>query len=422
MNYQVIIDKCNDPASAMDIAREIARRTGRTPESVYKIITAKTTCIRKEVDKAEALGLKATYESLGAIVEIVSVGAAAVRAPGGDDDDDGEASGRLLSSEEYVQKVNQRKDIFYFEGNRSLKNVEMVSLVCAILAGVFLSTREITLTQAADFFEREEVAGKFGGTVERPKTIDREEKKQPEPQISERKVLKPNHKQEKGGMTGGGGDPRARVTMKGVLGIISGQVKGKTLASADIFGKGGFATDIDAILSGVIGLKTGGDGGVGRRGETGIGFGTGYNSGFSGGSGGIGDLIDNLMSSSGSGIELKRHIARLEVRPPTMVHGGSITSGRSKASIMRVVMQNIGALRHAYNKRLRDKPGLDGKITVRFAVDEFGKVIFCQLQESTMSDADLETTVVAKIRAWKFDKIDKPGDVTEVVYPFVFSQ
>ncbi|HRU32811.1 MAG TPA: hypothetical protein P5310_05310, partial [bacterium] len=49
-------------------------------------------------------------------------------------------------------------------------------------------------------------------------------------------------------MQGGGGDPRARVTHKGVLGIISGQIKGKSVASADIFGKGGFATDIDAIL------------------------------------------------------------------------------------------------------------------------------------------------------------------------------
>jgi hypothetical protein len=39
-----------------------------------------------------------------------------------------------------------------------------------------------------------------------------------------------------------------------------------------------------------------------------------------------------------------------------------------------------------------------------------------------MADSELETTVVGKIRLWVFEKIDKPGDVTEVVYPFVFSQ
>jgi hypothetical protein len=39
-----------------------------------------------------------------------------------------------------------------------------------------------------------------------------------------------------------------------------------------------------------------------------------------------------------------------------------------------------------------------------------------------MSDPALEAEVVDKIKRWVFEKIDKPGDVTEVVYPFVFSQ
>jgi TonB family protein len=82
----------------------------------------------------------------------------------------------------------------------------------------------------------------------------------------------------------------------------------------------------------------------------------------------------------------------------------------------------MAALRHAYNRRLREKPGLAGRITVKFSIDEFGKVIFAQVVESTMNDSELETTVVSRIRNWVFEKIDKPGDVTEVTYPFVFSQ
>ena len=89
---------------------------------------------------------------------------------------------------------------------------------------------------------------------------------------------------------------------------------------------------------------------------------------------------------------------------------------------MRVVMQNISALRYSYNKRLREKPGLKGKITCKFAIDEFGKVIFCELLGSTMADPELEAEVIGKINRWVFDKIDKPGDVTEVQYPFVFAQ
>jgi hypothetical protein len=49
-------------------------------------------------------------------------------------------------------------------------------------------------------------------------------------------------------------------------------------------------------------------------------------------------------------------------------------------------------------------------------------VIFCNVIESTMGDQELEETVSDKIKRWVFEKIDKPGDVTEVVYPFVFSQ
>jgi TonB family protein len=90
-------------------------------------------------------------------------------------------------------------------------------------------------------------------------------------------------------------------------------------------------------------------------------------------------------------------------------------------AIMRVVMQNLSALRYAYNQRLREKPGLKGKITVKFVIDEFGTVMHCEVVESSMGDNLLEAKVTGKIIRWKFERIDKPGDITEVVYPFVFS-
>jgi TonB family protein len=196
---------------------------------------------------------------------------------------------------------------------------------------------------------------------------------------------------------------------------------------------GGFVTDIDAILSGVGGLKSGGDGGVGRKGVAGIGYGSGYGSGFGGGGGGIDELLGGLMGGSGGDTESKKTIDNdslqnkkkdeLKVSTPNFMKGATpLTGGRSRASIQRVVKQNMAALRDAYSKRLRDKPGLTGKITVKFAIDEFGKVIFAQIVESTMSDSKLESTVVSRVKNWNFEKIDKPGDVTEVTYPFVFSQ
>jgi TonB family protein len=442
VKYKVLIKKCEDPQRASRIAEEIARWSGSTADVVYGVITQKPVCIRKEAEKDEALRLKGQFESVGAEVELVPIGggvapvAAAVAGktavamkPGAkesDDGDDDDEPGRILTDAEYAQRLKERADIFTLDRDTRLRNIELVSLIIGVIFGIYLSTREIVTVQS-DFFEKipEERVAKLvkeeiSATLEEKK---KEEKKQEEEIKKEKKSIKPKKNQGAGGMQGGGGDPRARVTHKGVLGIISGQIKGKSVASADIFGKGGFATDIDAILSGVGGLKSGGSGGVGRKGVAGIGYGAGYGSGFGGsGAGGIDDLIGGLMGGDGGGgLDLKKR-GSLKITSAEFMKGAALTGGRSKASIMRVVMQNIAALRHAYNKRLREKPGLKGKITVKFAIDEYGKVIFCQIVESTMGDPDLESEVAAKIRRWIFEKIDKPGDVTEVVYPFVFSQ
>ncbi len=442
MKYKVLIQKCSDPQRANRIAEEIARWSGSTVDVVLNVITQKPVCIRKEADEAEARKLQEQFGAVGATVELVPLGQtqgaapvapvasaasvaasqAAPRKAGNDDDDEDDEPSRVLSEAEYAEVLKNRGDIFRTEKQNALRNTELICMILAILVGIYFSTREI-VEIATDFFEKvpeERVAKLVKEEVDA--TLDKKKEEKKEEIKSDKKKLTPKKSTGKGGMQGGGGDPRARVTQKGVLGIISGQIKGKSVASADIFGKGGFATDIDAILSGVGGLKSGGSGGVGRKGVAGIGYGAGYGSGFGGsGAGGIDDLIGGLMGGDGGGLNLKKR-GSLKISAPEFLKGGALTGGRSKASIMRVVMQNLAALRYAYNKRLRDKPGLNGKITCKFAIDEFGKVIFCQVVESTMGDSELESLIAAKIKLWKFEKIDKPGDVTEVVYPFVFSQ
>lgn len=433
MTYKVLIKKCDNSQRAALIAEEIARWSGNSTETVMGAIMAKDVCIRKEADQNEAVELKNKFESVGASVVLVDLAQGVpitgyVPTPSSNDNSsyneegEEEEEGRLLTDGEYAERLKARGDIFTIEKDHNLRNLEVICLILALVAGFYLSTCEI-INVATDFFEKmpEERVAKI--VKDLPETLKKEEEKKKEEDIkTEKKKLKPKKKNKgAGGRTGGGGDPRARVTRKGVLGIISGQIKGKTVASADIFGKGGFASGIDAVLSGVGGLKAGGSGGVGRKGAAGIGYGAGYGSGFGGGSGGIDDLIGSLMGSDGGNLNLKKR-GSLKISAPKFTKGGALTGGRSRASIMRVVMQNLAALRYAYNKRLREKPGLKGRITVKFAIDEFGKVIFCSVVSSTMGDKGLEKIVVGKIRRWVFEKIDKPGDVTEVVYPFVFSQ
>jgi hypothetical protein len=99
---------------------------------------------------------------------------------------------------------------------------------------------------------------------------------------------------------------------------------------------------------------------------------------------------------------------------------GSLTGSRSRSDVQRVITQNVVDLRIQYSRRLDEKKSLCGIITVNFSINEHGKVISTQIAESTMNDLIFENIVIEKLRNWNFDKINKSGDVTEVMYPFLF--
>jgi len=446
MKYKVLINRCEDSQRAAAVAAEIARWSGSTPEVVYNAVTQKAVCIRKEADEDEARRLCAQFSAAGASIELVPIqdapAASFAAAPAGfaaavplaaaapdtstgayDCSGDEEEPGRILTDAEYADMAKSRPDVFYFEKSGRMRNIQSVCMILAI-ASIFLISRHVPAAVAStDFFEKKvvETAATIGEIDARlQEQLDKQKKEVQKKEVpSEVKSLTPKKNANAASSGSGGGDPRERIVRMGVLGIVSGDIKGKTVADADVFGKGGFASGIDAILSGVGGLKPGADGGVGRMGARGIGFGEGNNSGFGGN--GIDGLLSGLMGPAGGGIELVRR-SELKVQGPSGQTGSSISGGRSRISIQRVVMQNMAALRHAYSRRLKDKPGLNGTVTVKFSIDEFGKVIFAQMTASTLSDAELETAVVTRVRSWVFDKIDKPGDVTEVTYPFTFTQ
>jgi hypothetical protein len=96
--------------------------------------------------------------------------------------------------------------------------------------------------------------------------------------------------------------------------------------------------------------------------------------------------------------------------------------GRSELSITEFITSKLPEFMRIYSARLLEKPGLGGKINFNFAIDEFGNVSFCNIINSAIDDDTLENRLADFIMSWKFDGIDKPGDVTIVTYPFDFSQ
>ena len=95
-------------------------------------------------------------------------------------------------------------------------------------------------------------------------------------------------------------------------------------------------------------------------------------------------------------------------------------SDRPRHAIQRVVMNNVPAMRRAYDKRLLDRPDLSCTITTKFVIDVDGKVTSAHVVKSTMSDTALENTVVRMIYDWRFGEIDDDGNYAEVTFPFKF--
>jgi TonB family protein len=339
-------------------------------------------------------------------------------------DEEIEQAGRILSLSEFIDRIKARGDIFKVDRNTLTGRIEGICLVSALIAGYLLSNCKMEMAKAIcpDFLEpgvREARATVVPDAIERPRPAVTnvapaavERRSMRTPRVA-RGDAKPSGR--------AAGSPRERVARAGIFAMMSQQkIKGVDAAFGDIAGKGGFSETIDAALSGLGGLKQGSGSSSGRRGVSSLGFGKGYGLIGDGDGSGIDDI--GSLSDSYESVELQFKGRSAKIKFDAQAGGGTfMAGGRSRNSIMAVVFQNLPALRYLYNNRLNLKPGLKGKITVKFAVDEFGNVLHCEVVESSIADGELEQRVVAKIRAWRFEKIDKPGDVTEIVYPFVFA-
>lgn len=342
--------------------------------------------------------------------------------PTGEEDEDADYPS---NADNLIRNVDRRKDIFVVQSERNMLGTVLVAMVLGVGFGFWINTVEFINT-SPDFFEKLPPERVAKLVIDIPKI--KEEKKEVEKQKkrNEEKTLEDRKDRPKSGGGGGGaggkGDPRVKVTQKGVLGIISGKVKGRSVYGRDVLAsQGSFVKDIDAILENIGGLKQGGRGGVGRRGLAGVGYGQGYGGGgFGDGSGGIDGLLGGILGGGSDVVSLKKK-GTLKVEAPKTISAGPMSGGRTQESIMRVVMQHIAGLRYSYNKRLKEKPTMKGKVTVRFSIDAAGNVVDCRIVTSSMNDNQLEEEITSQIMRWRFDPVDKPG-VAVVEYPFAFSQ
>jgi TonB family protein len=95
----------------------------------------------------------------------------------------------------------------------------------------------------------------------------------------------------------------------------------------------------------------------------------------------------------------------LDSRGPTRT-GSSGKAARSREEIELVFDHNKGAIYGLYNRALRERAELQGKLVLEFTIAPSGEITMCRVVSSELNDPDLESKIVARVRLFHFDAKD----------------
>jgi len=99
--------------------------------------------------------------------------------------------------------------------------------------------------------------------------------------------------------------------------------------------------------------------------------------------------------------------------------GLGVEGGRtiSADQIQSTIQRNRGQVRACYERRLKSKPGMQGKVVTSWTIGADGKVRYAKIARNTTGDRELGRCVRAAVAKWRFPKAQSPQDVE---YPFKF--
>lgn len=104
---------------------------------------------------------------------------------------------------------------------------------------------------------------------------------------------------------------------------------------------------------------------------------------------------------------------------PSPRGGKATVAGRMPPEVIqRIVRQNNGRFRFCYEQGLKNSPGLQGRITVRFVIGRDGKVASATATDDLANPA-VTDCVVSAFRRLQFPQPE--GGIVSVSYPLVFS-
>jgi TonB family protein len=89
-----------------------------------------------------------------------------------------------------------------------------------------------------------------------------------------------------------------------------------------------------------------------------------------------------------------------------------------KEKVMRFLRSRTKGIQKCYERRLKIRRDLEGKIYVLITIGPRGKVLEASIDRDLVGDAQLKDCILRLIRSWRFPS-PKGGEVT-ILYPFRF--
>lgn len=115
-------------------------------------------------------------------------------------------------------------------------------------------------------------------------------------------------------------------------------------------------------------------------------------------------LSDSGMAqSSQQQLSQRQHAQQIDMKT---LPSKKSTAQRSRESIQTVFDKNKSAIYAIYNRTLRSKPDLQGKIVFFLQIDGQGRVTECRIVSSELNDAELSQKLIARIKLFNFGTIE----------------
>jgi periplasmic protein TonB len=86
--------------------------------------------------------------------------------------------------------------------------------------------------------------------------------------------------------------------------------------------------------------------------------------------------------------------------------GNSGKAARSREEIELVFDRNKGTIYTLYARAMREHPELQGKLVLELTISPAGEVTMCRVISSELHDEDLESKIVARVKAYRFEAKD----------------